>query len=210
MARILGPKCRLCRAEGVKLFLRGERCSKEKCAINRREMTPGVAGGGRRFKKRSQYSEQQREKQKVKRCYGLLERQFRRYFQLAAASQGVTGEVLLSLLERRLDNVCFRLGFAVSRAAARQLVLHGYVTVNGRKVDVPSFLVKGNDALAVAAKGHNLKPVKEALGLRRQKGIVSWVTLDPDKPAGRVVRLPARGDIDLEIKESLIVELYSK
>jgi len=197
--------------EGVKLFLRGERCYKDKCAINKRNVPPGKAASKmRRRRKLSQYGQQQREKQKVKRTYGVLERQFRRYYQMAARSKEVTGPKLLELLERRLDNVAYRLGFASGRAAARQLVRHGHVMVNGRKVDIPSYQVAASDVVEVREAKRNLAVVKNAISLRRQRGIVNWLELEADKPLGKVIRLPQRTDIDLEVKEHLIVELYSK
>lgn len=211
MARTTGPKCRQCRREGVKLYLRGERCHREKCAVSRREgVRPGQAATTKRFGKLSQFGQQQREKQKVKRLYGVLEQQFRRYYHQAARMDGKTGENLLSLLERRLDNVAYRLGLAVGRTSGRQLVLHGHVLVNGRRVNIPSYQVKAGDRIEVREKSRELKLVKEGQGSRRQRGIMSWLALDADKPQGTVLRLPARGDIDAEIRENLIVELYSK
>ena len=211
MARTIGAKCRQCRREGVKLFLKGERCHREKCAVTRREgAIPGVKVTQKRFGKLSQFGQQQREKQKVKRTYGVLEQQFRGYYHKAAHMKGVTGENLLSLLERRLDNVVFRLGLGVGRTSARQLVLHGHVRVNGRRVDVPSFSVKAGDVVTVKDASREVKVVKEGQALRRQRGVVSWLALEADRPQGKVLRLPARADVDMEVRENLIVELYSK
>jgi len=211
MARVTGAKCRQCRREGVKLYLQGERCHREKCAVNRRKGTlPGAKQTTKRFGKLSQFGQQQREKQKVKRMYGVLEQQFRGYYHRAAHMKGVTGENLLSLLERRLDNVVYRFGFAVGRTSARQLVLHGHVRVNGRRVNVPSYTIKAGDTVAVKDASKDMKLVKEGQAQRKQRGVVSWLALDADKPQGSVVRLPARADIDAEVRENLIVELYSK
>ncbi len=209
MARYTGPVCRLCRREGEKLFLKGDRCYTDKCPFERRRYPPGVHGRSRRTKM-SIYGIQLREKQKVKRIYGLLEAQFKRYFEKARKMGGNTGENLLSLLERRLDNVVYQLGFAKSRNQARQLTTHGHVMVNGRKVDIPSYLVKVGDAISIKPGSRKIPFVKEALESRDLGAIPSWLVLDKNAFEGRVVRLPERSDITHPINESLIVELYSK
>lgn len=207
MANYNGPVCRLCRREGTKLFLKGARCYSGKCAVDRRSYAPGQHGQGRRSKV-SDYGHQLREKQKARRIYGVLERQFRGYFQKAARSKGVTGERLLQLLELRLDNVIYRLGFADSRNQARQLVNHGHFTVNGRRVDIPSFLVKENDQISVREGSRGSAYFKElALG---DRVIPEWLRLDAANQTGAVVRLPQRADIDIPVQEHLIVEKYSR
>lgn len=207
MARYSGPVCRLCRREGMKLFLKGERCFKPTCAIEKRNYIPGEHGRDRRAKVIG-YGLQLREKQKVKRMYGILERQFRLYFERAVRQKGVTGEVLLSQLERRLDNVVLRLGMAGSHAQARQFVRHGHIRVNGKKVNVPSFLVRAGDEIAVREKSKKNVQVLSALELAR--GVPAWLELDPNALAGRVLALPKREDVTLPIEEHMIVELYSK
>jgi|UniRef100_A0A7V3KMS1 small subunit ribosomal protein S4 len=209
MARYTGPKCRLCRREGIKLFLRGDRCKTNKCALERRKSVPGAPPGAAR-KKLSIYGMQLREKQKVKRIYGVLEAQFRRYFEMAKKMPGNTGENLLSLLERRLDNVCYLLGFAKSRNQARQLVRHGHVLVNGKKVDIPSYLVNVNDIIEVRENSRNIPFVVESLEERKTFDVPTWLELDKEHFRGRVVRLPERSDVTFPINETLIVELYSK
>jgi small subunit ribosomal protein S4 len=209
MARYTGPKCRLCRREGIKLFLRGDRCKTNKCALERRKSVPGAPPGAAR-KKLSIYGMQLREKQKVKRIYGVLEAQFRRYFEMAKKMPGNTGENLLSLLERRLDNVCYLLGFAKSRNQARQLVRHGHVLVNGKKVDIPSYLVNVNDIIEVKENSRNIPFVVESLEERKTFDVPTWLELDKEHFRGRVVRLPERSDVTFPINETLIVELYSK
>lgn len=206
MARYTGPSCRLCRREGQKMFLKGERCYSGKCAIEKRNYAPGQHGQGR--KKISDYGLQLREKQKAKRFYGLLETQFRNYFVKAAKRKGQTGENLLIMLETRLDNVVFRMGFASSRKEARQLVRHGHFTLNGKKVDIPSLEVKAGDVIKVKEKSVSSPKFKEV----REMSIStpSWISVDADKLEGRVLALPARGDIDTPVAEHLIVELYSK
>jgi len=208
LARYTGPKCRLCRREGTKLFLRGDRCYTDKCAYERRPYAPG--DHGRRRKKSSDYEIQLREKQKVKRLYGVLETQFRRYFEIAEAKKGVTGANLLRLLELRLDNVVYRLGFANSRNQARQLVRHGHFMVNGRKVDIPSYQVRVNDVIEVKEKSRKLPVIQEAQEVVARRGIPSWLELDADNYRGVVKALPEREDITFPINENLIVELYSK
>ncbi len=208
MARYTGPKCRFCRREGTKLFLRGDRCYTDKCAYERRPYAPGQHG--RRRKKSSNYEIQLREKQKVRRLYGILERQFRRYFEIAEAKKGVTGTNLLRLLECRLDNVIYRLGFANSRNQARQLVKHGHFLVNGRKVDIPSYQVKAGDVIEVKEKSRKIPVIQEAQEVVARRGIPNWLELDADNFKGVVKALPEREDITFPINENLIVELYSK
>jgi small subunit ribosomal protein S4 len=206
MARYIGPVCRLCRREGMKLFLKGERCYGEKCAIEKRNVPPGQHGRARRAKIVG-YGIQLREKQKVKRTYGVLENQFRRYFEAADRQKGVTGELLLQSLERRLDNVVYRLGFATSRAQARQLVRHGHFTVNGRKVDIPSFAVRAGDTIAVRASSHENAAIQHAMEEVKGRGIPEWLAFDAPAFAARVAQLPSREQINLPVQEQLIVEL---
>ncbi len=201
--------CRLCRREGLKLFLKGERCYTDKCAIERRNYPPGEHGQRRRVKL-SEYSIQLREKQKLKRTYGLLERQFRRYFEMAERRRGITGENLLILLERRLDNMVYRFGFTNSRSEARQLVRHGHFAVNGRKVSIPSYLVQGGDMVTVRERSKSLARIQEALELARRRGIPEWLETDPATHTGKVRTLPTRNDLTMPINEKLVVELYSK
>lgn len=208
MARYTGPSCRICRREGEKLFLKGERCYTNKCAIVRRSYAPGQHGQQR--KKLSEYGLQLREKQKAKRFYGVLESQFRRYFEMATKKKGVTGENLLQILESRLDNVVYRLGLATSRAEARQLVRHGHFTVNGKKVDIPSYLVSPGDIVAVRDKFKSSPRLGEILDVTRGRAVPKWLEFDADNLVGKVISLPAREDIDLPVSEHLIVELYSK
>ncbi len=209
MARYTGSVCRLCRREDMKLFLKGERCYSDKCAFERRAYPPGRHGQRRRGKL-SDYGRQLREKQKVKRMYGLLERQFRSYYERADKARGVTGSNLLVLLERRLDNLIYRLGFAVSRTQARQLVRHGHFTINGRKVNIPSYLIKAGDVIEVKEKSRKMNPVVEALETVDRRGVPQWLELDREGLKGTVMALPAREDITMPIQEQLIVELYSK
>ena len=208
MARYTGSVCRLCRRENLKLFLKGERCYTDKCAIERRNYPPGQHGQGR--PKFSEYSIQLREKQKVKRMYGLLEKQFRRTFAEAARSRGITGETLLVLLERRLDNVAYRLGFAGSRAEARTLVRHGHITVNGKKVNIPSYTVRVGDVVSVKEPSRQITRVLSALEGSQRRGVPDWAEVDRDACSGRIKLLPSRSDITMPINEKLIVELYSK
>ncbi len=209
MARYTGPVCRLCRRERIKLFLKGDRCFKEKCAIERRAYPPGQHGN-RRGRRIQGYGLQLREKQKVKRIYGVLESQFRTYFEEADRRKGITGENLLIMLERRLDNVIFSLGFAGSRAQARQLVRHGHVLIDGRKVSVPSYQVKASQAVTVKEASKKNPLVRSSVETARGRGIPEWLELDADNVSGKVTRLPAREDIKLPIQEQLIVELYSR
>jgi len=208
VARYTGAVCRLCRREGLKLFLKGERCYTDKCAIERRNYPPGQHGQAR--PKFSEYSIQLREKQKLRRIYGVLEGQFRRYFSMADRSRGVTGETLLQLLERRLDNMAYRIGFATSRSEARQLVRHGHFEVNGRKVDIPSYLVRPGDVVAVRERSRKITRIQEALGLAQRRGVPDWIELTAEAFAGKVKALPVRADLTMPINEKLVVELYSK
>jgi small subunit ribosomal protein S4 len=211
MARYAGAVCRLCRREAMKLFLKGERCYTEKCAIEKRNFPPGQHGKSRsRRPKLLGYGLQLREKQKVKRIYGVLEDQFRRYFEQAARLKGITGAMLLQLLERRLDNVAYRLGFATSRPQARQLVRHGHFAVNGRKVDIPSFLVKAGDVVTVRAGSQKDVTIQHAMEEVKGRGVPEWLQVDGGAFTGRVVSLPTREQINLPVQEQLIVELYSK
>ena len=209
MARYIGPVCRLCRREAMKLFLKGERCYTEKCAIEKRNFVPGQHGKARKAKLVG-YGVQLREKQKVKRIYGVLEDQFRGYFETADRQRGITGETLLQLLERRLDNVTYRLGLGTSRPQARQLVRHGHFLVNGRKVDVPSYSVKVGDVVSVRATSQKAPANLHAMEEVKGRGIPQWLSFDPGALAGRVVSLPTREQINLPVQEQLIVELYSK
>ncbi|MCM8765709.1 MAG: 30S ribosomal protein S4 [Candidatus Omnitrophica bacterium] len=208
MGRYRGPVCRLCRREGMKLFLKGERCMSDKCALSRRTYLPGQHGKTK--PKLSEYALQLREKQKVKRMYGVLERQFKTYFRKASQAKGVTGEVLLQLLERRLDNVIYALGFSTSRRQARQIVRHGHVQINGKKVDLPSYLVKVNETIKLVGKESFINFIRQNRELSKERPLPAWLELKEDKLEGRVLRLPLRSDIVLPVKESLIVELYSK
>ena len=208
MARYTGSVCRLCRREGAKLFLKGDRCYSDKCAIEKRNYPPGIHGQGRmRF---SDFGVQLREKQKVKRMYGLLERQFRRNFKKASAMKGRAGEQMLMLLERRLDNVVFRIGFATSRSEARQLVRHGHFNVNGRKAMTPSMIVRAGWQVSLREKSKKVERIAAALETVEGRSIPQWIELDKDNFTGTVVQLPAREDITLPIDEQLIVELYSR
>ena len=210
MARYTGPVCRLCRREGMKLFLKGERCYTEKCAIEKRNVPPGQHGPSRRRAKVAGYGIQLREKQRVKRTYGVLENQFRRYFEAADRQKGVTGELLLQMLERRLDNVIYRVGFATSRAQARQLVRHGHFLINGKKVDIPSYAVRQGDTVAVRHGSVENASIKHAMEEVKGRGVPEWLTLDAENFTGKVQALPSREDIKLPIQEQLIVELYSR
>ena len=206
MARYTGPVCRLCRREGIKLYLKGDRCYTNKCAVERRPYAPGQHGQGRR--KLSEYGLQLREKQKVRRIYGVNEKQFRRYFAEAERQKGVTGEILMRLLERRLDNVVYRLGFAASRPQARQIVLHGHVQVNGKKVNIPSYLVDIGDEVEIREKSKNLQMFQEAKEAARS--VPQWLEVDSDQLKGKVVSFPSMEDLDIPVGAHLIVELYSR
>ena len=209
MARYIGPVCRLCRREAMKLFLKGERCYTEKCAIERRGYPPGQHGQ-RRGRRSLNYGPQLREKQKVKRIYGILEQQFRKYFQEAERKKGITGENLLILLERRLDNVVYSLGFASSRAQARQLVRHGHFSVDGRKITIPSFQVREGQSIVVKENSKKNDFIRAAVESARGRGIPDWLELNAESYTGKVLALPKREDIKLPIQEQLIVELYSR
>ena len=209
MARYTGPVCRLCRREGMKLFLKGERCYTGKCAIDRRAYAPGQHGQAR-AKKPTEYGLQLREKQKARRLYGVMEKQFRHYFDEAARQKGVTGENLLVLLERRLDNVVFHLGFASSRPEARQLVNHGHFTVNGKKVDIASYSVRAGEVIAVKEGSKSSPRMKQLLENLGSRTVPGWISLDANTAAGTIVALPTREDIQLPIQEHLIVEKYSR
>ena len=206
MARDLGAKCRVCRREGMKLFLKGERCLTEKCAIERRSYPPGEHGRGRI--KQSEYLLQLREKQKARRYYGLLEKQFRNYYEKASSAAGITGEVLLRMLETRLDNVVYRLGFAASRSQARQLVRHGHFQVNGRRVNIPSFQVKPDSIVSMRPSSGAEQVIRDATDLTAS--VAPWLQADHDNLTGKILRWPERAEIDTPVQEQLIVELYSK
>lgn len=208
MARQIEPVCKLCRREGMKLFLKGERCYTGKCAIDRRNYPPGQHRDAKR--KISEYGLHLREKQKARRIYGILERQFRRYVDRAERSKDVTGEALLKLLERRLDNVVYRLGLGSSRAEARQLVTHGHFTVNGRKVNIPSYLLRPGDEVAVREKSRSSIRFQELAGAAAGRGLPEWLSVDLEAMKGAVVRVPKREEIDVPVKEHLIVEHYSR
>jgi small subunit ribosomal protein S4 len=208
LARYTESVCRLCRRENLKLFLKGERCYTDKCAIERRNYPPGQHGQGR--PKFSEYSIQLREKQKVKRMYGLLEKQFRRTFAEAARTKGITGETLLVLLERRLDNVTYRLGFAGSRAEARTLVRHGHILVNGKKVNIPSYTVRVGEVISVKEPSRQMTRVLSAIEGSQRRGVPDWAEVDRDACSGKIKLLPSRSDVTMPINEKLIVELYSK
>lgn len=209
MARYIGPVCKLCRREEQKLFLKGAKCTSPKCPLEKKSYPPGQHGTRRRFKQ-SEYGIQLREKQKLRRMYGLLEVQFRNYFEKAERQKGITSEVLLQLLERRLDNVIYRLGFAPSRNAARQLVLHRHFLVNDRLVNIPSYSLKPGDVVSVKEKSKKLDIVHESMKKIREGKLVPWLDLDKAGMKGTLMNIPARADLQLDINESLIVELYSK
>ena len=209
MARYTGPVCRLCRRERMKLFLKGDRCFKEKCAIERRGYPPGQHGG-RRARRVLGYGLQLREKQKVKRTYGILETQFRNYFKEADRQRGITGENLLVMLERRLDNIVYSLGFASSRGQARQLVRHGHVLLDGRKTTIPSLQVREGQTVAIKEASRKNDQIRSSVETARGRGVPEWLELDAESFTGKVSRLPIREDIKLPIQEQLIVELYSR
>ena len=209
MAKYSGPVCRLCRREGIKLFLKGTRCMSEKCAIERRSFPPGQHGQSRRARV-TDYGLQLREKQKLRRVYGLHERQFLGTFQMADRRAGITGENLLSLLERRLDNVVYRLGFASSRKQARQLVNHGHVLVNGRKTDISSFTTKVGDVIAIKEKSRQIPTIQSAVEAAEGRGVPNWLELDGPAFQGNVRALPSKEDIEVLVNEQIVVELYSR
>lgn len=208
MARYTGPVCKLCRRENTKLFLKGEKCYSDKCGLVRDPKVPGQHGGRR--KKLTPYGVQLREKQKVRRYYGILEGQFAKYFEMANKKQGVTGDNLIQICESRLDNVVTRLGFALSRPEARQLVTHGHFTVNGKKVDIPSYLVKVGDVIAFKPASLESAKIKTVLEINESKPLPKWLSLDKNTMTGTVIALPTLEDVDLPIEVHLIVELYSK
>jgi len=208
VARYIGALCRICRREGEKLFLKGDRCYTEKCAVERRKYPPGQHGQG--YRKLSDYGFQLREKQKVRKTYGLLERQFRRYFYDAERKKGITGEVLLQLIESRLDNTVYRMGFAPNRRRARQLISHGHILVNGKKVNLPSYAVKEGDLIEVKESSKNIPEIVDSLSRSEHRGIPAWVEVDGVTLKGKVLRIPLRDEIQLPVQEQLIVELYSK
>lgn len=206
MAKLIGASCRQCRREGCKLFLKGERCTSKKCAFEKRKSLPGQHGSAR--KRVTEYGLQLREKQKVKRAYGILEKQFRRYYEEAERMKGVTGENMLSLIERRLDNVIYRMGIGASRKECRQIVNHGQITVNGKRVNVPSFIVKPGDVIAVKENKRDLEMFKNLKGMKII--MPKWLEFNSEKLEGKILSIPSREDIDLNIKEHLIIELYSR
>lgn len=208
MSRYKDEQCRICRREGQKLFLKGERCYSDKCSISRRNYAPGQ--NGQKKSKLSEYGTQLREKQKTKSFYGVGEKQFRKYFDMASKTNGKTGEVLLQLLESRLDNVVYRLGFASSRTQARMLVTHGAFDVNGKKVNIPSYIIKAGDVISVREIKKDNGTIKHALEVNASRPVPTWLEKDAEKLSGKVVRLAGREDIDLPVEEHLIVELYSK
>jgi small subunit ribosomal protein S4 len=208
LARYRGPVCKLCRRDGMKLYLKGDRCFSEKCAVERRNYPPGEHGQGRT--KFSEYGNQLREKQKVKRMYGILENQFHLYFNKADRLKGITGENLLFLLERRLDNMVYRFGFATSRSEARQLVRHNHFLVNGKKVNIPSYLIKVGDTITLHQKSRKVERIVDALEISYRRGIPQWLEFDKNTFTGTVKAMPARKDLTMPISENLIVELYSK
>ncbi|NLY30467.1 MAG: 30S ribosomal protein S4 [Firmicutes bacterium] len=208
MARYTGPVCRLCRREGEKLFLKGDRCYTEKCAVDRRTYPPGQHGQGRR--KESEYGLHLREKQKVRRIYGVLERQFERYYDRAARQKGITGENLLQLLEMRLDNIVYRMGLGASRAQARQLVLHGHIAVNGKKVDIPSYEVQPGDVISVRENSRNLQLIKDNVEAAAGRTMPEWMEVNLEQMEGKILAVPTRDQIDISVQEHLIVEFYSQ
>jgi small subunit ribosomal protein S4 len=208
MARYTGPVCRICRRHGTKLFLKGERCFGPKCAVERRKYPPGEHGQGRR--KISEFGIQLAEKQKIRSIYGVLERQFQKHFEEAERRPGMTGPNLLAILESRLDNVVYRLGFASSRSQARQVVRHGHVTLNGRKTNIPSALVREGDVVSIAAKSRDSEYFAALKGELTEKTVPRWLTLEADTLSGRVTATPAREDIDTMVNEQLVVEYYSR
>ena len=208
MGRYTGPACRLCRREGIKLFLKGAKCYTDKCPLEKRNYPPGQHG--RRRAKISEYGLRLREKQKLKRIYGVSEKQFKRYFEMAEKQKGLTGENLIKLLERRLDNVVYRMGFATSRRDARQLIAHGHVVVNGRKVDIPSYLVKPGDVIEIREKSKDLERIKQAVELSEFRGAPSWIEVDYENLRGVFKAVPERSEVQIPVNETLIVEFYSK
>ncbi|NLM25765.1 MAG: 30S ribosomal protein S4 [Firmicutes bacterium] len=208
MSRYIGPVCRLCRREGEKLYLKGDRCYTNKCAIDRRAYAPGQHGQNR--KKQSEYGLQLRMKQRLRRIYGVTERQLENYYAEAARKRGITGEILIQTLESRLDNVVHRLGLGSSRAQARQLVMHGHIAVNGNKVDIPSYLLKAGDVISVRESSRNIELIKQNVEDASGRGTPEWLEFDAEKLEGRVKALPSREQVDIPVEEHLIVEFYSR
>jgi small subunit ribosomal protein S4 len=208
MARYIGPSCKECRREGVKLYLKGERCTSDKCALNHRSTVPGQHGAAR--KKVSEYGMQLREKQKTRRYYGVLERQFELYYEMAEKKEGMTGENLLILLERRLDNVVYRMGMASSRKEARQLIRHAHFTLNGKKADIPSIILKVGDVIAVKESSRSSEKIKGLIEDMASKNTPKWLEVDKENAVAKVIAIPQRDDVDFEFEEQLIIELYSK
>lgn len=208
MAKYSGPLCRVCRRAGEKLFLKGDRCYTEKCAIERRKYPPGQHG--QKYRKVSDYGIQLSEKQKARKAYGILERQFRRYFREAERRKGITGEVLLQLLESRLDTVIYRMGFASNKRMARQLISHGHFRVNGKRVNIPSYIVRKGDMVEVKESSRNIPAIIESLSKAEHRGIPQWIEIDSENMRGKVLHIPSREEIQFPIQEQLIVELYSK
>ncbi len=208
MARYTGPLCRLCRREGEKLNLKGNRCVTEKCSIERRKYAPGQHGQNKG--KISDYGTQLREKQKVRRIYGIMEKQFRIYFQKASSMKGITGEILLQFLERRIDNVVYRMGFAINRREARQLVRHCHFLVNGKRVSIPSYLLRAGDVVEVRESSRNIPAITESIAISEHRGFPQWMEINPESMRGKFLRVPTRDEINLPVQEQLIVELYSK
>ncbi len=210
MARYTGPSCRLCRREGCKLYLKGERCTSDKCSIARREQAPGQHGAGNNRRRPKEYTLQLREKQKAKRYYGILEKQFKNYFEKADRKEGQTGENLLIMIERRLDNVVYRMGMAESRKESRQLVLHGHFTVNGKKVNIPSYEVRKGDVIALKEDSRKLPKFKVLIENITARTVPAWMDVDKENIVATITELPKREDVDFPFEEHLIVELYSK
>ena len=211
MARYTGPSCKLCRREGTKLFLKGSRCNSDKCSLEKRAYIPGEHGNAKGFRRRlSDYGIHLREKQKVRRIYGILEKQFRKYFKMAAKKSGITGENLLQFLECRLDNIIYRMGFAPSRKSARQIVRHGHILVNGRKVNIPSFLVHSEDEISIKEKSRGLTLIQEAMEASTEVSNYEWFEVNKDQFMGKILSIPTRIQIPLDVDERLIVEYYSK
>ncbi len=208
MARYIGAICRICRREGEKLFLKGDRCYTEKCAVERRKYPPGQHGQG--YRKLSDYGVQLREKQKVRKMYGILERQFRKYFYEAERKKGITGEVLLQLIESRLDTIVFRMGFAPNRRRARQLIGHGHIFVNGKEVNLPSYSIKEGDLVEIKESSRDMPEIVDSIAKSEHRGIPGWVEVDGANFKGKILHIPSRDEIQLPVQEQLIVELYSK
>jgi small subunit ribosomal protein S4 len=209
MARMVGAECKLCRREGMKLFLKGNKCTTDKCAFERRNYPPGQHSDAR--SKLSDYGKQLREKQKLRRIYGILERQFRNYYEAASHKRGVTGEILLQLLERRLDNIVYRMGFCINRLVSRQLVAHGHLRVNGRKVDIPSYQVKVGDEISFREKSKTLSLLQHAIEtLPRRGGVPTWLEVNHDTLTGKLIKIPSKEEMAVPVEEQLVVELYSK